>query len=242
LIASSGIREKVGCFLQQSPIHIINMSFWNEEEQARLDKMRSEFLVYKEEASKRMEKIGKRIESFSPPRTSPGNQSLPITEEFNAGSVSTNFMHHIINVKASKDVTMQPDFSKGISSPDGRVVGGGVAGILVAASPVQFGVNSRVLPSNQLESKPKKLKNGSGRPRESLSLYQEGAENIKGVLKQKVKEKEEGMEQRLKEQCMIFTWFQKRGKKHRSLCLGFYRWIGVHNCAVRAPHCRMYQG
>jgi hypothetical protein len=73
--------------------------------------MRSEFLAYKEEASKRMEKIGKRIESFSPPCTSPGSQSLPITEEFNTGSVGTNFMHHIINVKASKGVTMRPDFS-----------------------------------------------------------------------------------------------------------------------------------
>jgi hypothetical protein len=99
------------------------------------------------------------------------SQSLPITEEFNVGFVGTNFMPHIINVKAGKDVTMQPDFSRSISSPDGRVVGGGIAGILVAASPVQFGVNSRVLPSNQLEPKPKKLKNGSSRPRESLSLY-----------------------------------------------------------------------
>jgi hypothetical protein len=66
LIESSGIRAKVDCFLQQSPIHIITMSFWNEEERARLDKMRSEFLAYKEEAIKRMEEIRKRIESFSP--------------------------------------------------------------------------------------------------------------------------------------------------------------------------------
>jgi hypothetical protein len=50
LIASSGIRAKVDCFLQQSLIHIITMHFWNEEERARLDKMRSEFLAYKEEA------------------------------------------------------------------------------------------------------------------------------------------------------------------------------------------------
>jgi len=100
---------------------------------------------------------------------------LSITEEFNAGFVDTNFMPHIINVKADKDVMMQPNFSGGILSPDGCVVRGGVVGILVAASPVQFGDNNRVLPSNQLEPKPKKLKNGSGRPRESLSLYQEGA-------------------------------------------------------------------
>jgi len=75
LIVSSGIRAKVDCFLQQSPIHIITMSFWNEEERARLDKMRSEFFAYKEEASKRMEEIRKRIESFSPPRTSLATKS-----------------------------------------------------------------------------------------------------------------------------------------------------------------------
>jgi hypothetical protein len=112
------------------------MSFWNEEERARLDKMRSEFLAYKEEASKRMEEIRKRVESFSPPRTSPVSQSLPLTEEFNAGFVGTNCMPHIINVKVGKDVTIQPNFSGGISSLDGRVVGGGIAGILVAASPM----------------------------------------------------------------------------------------------------------
>jgi hypothetical protein len=32
LIASSGIRARVDCFLQQSLIHIITISFWNEEE------------------------------------------------------------------------------------------------------------------------------------------------------------------------------------------------------------------
>jgi hypothetical protein len=51
------------------------MSFWNEEERARLDKMLSEFLAYKEEVSKRMEEIRKRIESFSPPHTSPATKS-----------------------------------------------------------------------------------------------------------------------------------------------------------------------
>jgi hypothetical protein len=138
--------------------------------------------------------------------------------------------------RVGKDVTMQLDFSRGISSPDGRVVEGGVAGILVTASPVQFGVNRRVLPSNRLEQKPNKLKNRSGISREFVSLYQEGAENIKGVLKQKVKEKEEGMEQRLEEQGVIFAWFRKREKKHKSLCLGFYRWIGVHNWGPSLPH------
>ncbi|XP_062155822.1 AT-hook motif nuclear-localized protein 1-like [Alnus glutinosa] len=143
--------------------------------------------------------------------------------EFNACSVGTNFMPHIINVNTGEDVTMkvisfsqqgpraicilsangvisnvtlrQPDSSGGtltyegrfeilslsgsfiptetqgtrsrsggmsvsLASPDGRVVGGGVAGLLVAASPVQVVVGS-FLPSNQLEPKPKKLKNES---------------------------------------------------------------------------------
>lgn len=94
-----------------------------------------EFLAYKEEASKRMEEIRKRMESFFPPRTSPTSQSLPITGESNAGSVGTNFMPHIINIKPTEDVTMSPEFSGDNSSPDGRVVKEGVAGILVAASP-----------------------------------------------------------------------------------------------------------
>jgi hypothetical protein len=77
LIASSGIRAKVDCFLEQSSIQIITMPFWNEEERARLDKMWLEFLAYKEEASKRMEEIRKRMESFSPPRTSLASQAPP---------------------------------------------------------------------------------------------------------------------------------------------------------------------
>jgi len=113
-------------------------------------------------------------------------------------------MPHIINVKATEDVTMQPDFPGDVSSLDGRVVKEGVAGILVAASPMQLGVNDRVLPRNQLESKPKKLKNGSGRPREFLSLYPEGAENIKGVLQQIVKKKEEDRKQGLEEHGVFF--------------------------------------
>jgi hypothetical protein len=114
-------------------------------------------------------------------------------------------MPHIINVKATEDVTMPPDFSGDISSPDDRVVKEGVAEILVAVSPVQFGINNRVLPSNQLEPKPKKLENGSGKPREFLSLYPEGAENIKGVLQQIVKKKEEETKQGLEEHGVIFT-------------------------------------
>ncbi|RYR71028.1 hypothetical protein Ahy_A02g005333 [Arachis hypogaea] len=47
--------------------------------------------------------------------------------------------------------------SVSLASPDGRVVGGGVAGLLVAASPVQVVVGS-FLPSNQQDQKPKKPK------------------------------------------------------------------------------------
>jgi hypothetical protein len=57
-------------------------------------------------------------------------------------------MPHIINVKAIENVTMPPNFFGDISSPDGLVVKEGVAGILVAASLVQFGINNRVLLSN----------------------------------------------------------------------------------------------
>ncbi|XP_057773548.1 AT-hook motif nuclear-localized protein 1 [Salvia miltiorrhiza] len=47
--------------------------------------------------------------------------------------------------------------SVSLASPDGRVVGGGVAGLLVAASPVQIVVGS-FLAGNQLEQKTKKQK------------------------------------------------------------------------------------
>ncbi|WCJ22847.1 AT-hook motif nuclear-localized protein 1 [Euphorbia peplus] len=47
--------------------------------------------------------------------------------------------------------------SVSLASPDGRVVGGGVAGLLVAASPVQVIIGS-FLPSNQQEQKQKKVK------------------------------------------------------------------------------------
>ncbi|GAB2274091.1 hypothetical protein Dimus_008861 [Dionaea muscipula] len=47
--------------------------------------------------------------------------------------------------------------SVSLASPDGRVVGGGVAGLLVAASPVQIVVGS-FLALNQHEQKPKKQK------------------------------------------------------------------------------------
>lgn len=44
-----------------------------------------------------------------------------------------------------------------LASPDGRVVGGTLAGLLTAASPVQVVVGS-FLPSNHQEAKPKKQK------------------------------------------------------------------------------------
>ncbi|KAK4435155.1 AT-hook motif nuclear-localized protein 1 [Sesamum alatum] len=47
--------------------------------------------------------------------------------------------------------------SVSLASPDGRVVGGGVAGLLVAASPVQIVIGS-FLAGNQLEQKTKKHK------------------------------------------------------------------------------------
>ncbi|KAL6556842.1 AT-hook motif nuclear-localized protein 1 [Orobanche hederae] len=47
--------------------------------------------------------------------------------------------------------------SVSLASPDGRVVGGGVAGLLIAASPVQIVVGS-FLAGNQLEQKTKKHK------------------------------------------------------------------------------------
>ncbi|XWS49026.1 hypothetical protein CRYUN_Cryun13aG0128200 [Craigia yunnanensis] len=47
--------------------------------------------------------------------------------------------------------------SVSLASPDGRVVGGGIAGLLVAASPVQVVVGS-FLAGNQHEQKPKKQK------------------------------------------------------------------------------------
>ncbi|KAK4267765.1 hypothetical protein QN277_024502 [Acacia crassicarpa] len=53
--------------------------------------------------------------------------------------------------------------SVSLASPDGRVVGGGVAGLLIAASPVQVVVGS-FLPSNQQDPKPKKTKSDYAPP------------------------------------------------------------------------------
>lgn len=51
--------------------------------------------------------------------------------------------------------------SVSLASPDGRVVGGSVAGLLVAASPVQVVVGSFLPGGNQNDQKPKKPKNDS---------------------------------------------------------------------------------
>ncbi|KAK7349631.1 hypothetical protein VNO77_07148 [Canavalia gladiata] len=53
--------------------------------------------------------------------------------------------------------------SVSLASPDGRVVGGGVAGLLVAASPVQVVVGS-FLPSSQQDQKLKKAKSSDYAP------------------------------------------------------------------------------
>ncbi|KAF8086813.1 hypothetical protein N665_0612s0033 [Sinapis alba] len=46
-----------------------------------------------------------------------------------------------------------------LASPDGRVVGGGVAGLLVAASPIQLVVGSFIAVTNQQDQNPRKQHN-----------------------------------------------------------------------------------
>lgn len=65
--------------------------------------------------------------------------------------------------------------SVSLASPDGRVVGGAVAGLLVAAGPVQVVVGS-FLPGNQQEQKPKKQK------AESIAAIVTPAPSIVGVI------------------------------------------------------------
>ncbi|KAF2313171.1 hypothetical protein GH714_009591 [Hevea brasiliensis] len=96
--------------------------------------------------------------------------------EWVACSVGANFTPHILTVNAgegrfeilSLSGSFMPSESGGtrsrsggmsvsLASPDGRVVGGGVAGLLVAASPIQVVVGS-FLAGNQHEQKPKKQK------------------------------------------------------------------------------------
>lgn len=73
--------------------------------------------------------------------------------------------------------------SVSLASPDGRVVGGAVAGLLVAAGPVQVVVGS-FLPGNQLEQKPKKQK------AESIPAIVTPAPSIVGVIPVNNAEKE----------------------------------------------------
>jgi hypothetical protein len=53
--------------------------FLGAEQQAGLEKMRLDFLVWKDKSSKHMEEHVRRIKSFFLLRTSPAGQSLPIT-------------------------------------------------------------------------------------------------------------------------------------------------------------------
>ncbi|XP_021735998.1 AT-hook motif nuclear-localized protein 1-like [Chenopodium quinoa] len=72
--------------------------------------------------------------------------------------------------------------SVSLASPDGRVVGGGVAGLLVAASPVQIVVGS-FLAGNQHEQKPKKQKSEyiiSGPPASTVHFSNTGMQDNYG--------------------------------------------------------------
>jgi galactokinase len=52
---------------------------WNEDERAKIEKMQSEFIVWKEKSNKKMEEHMRNIESFYTPSPAPASQSLPIT-------------------------------------------------------------------------------------------------------------------------------------------------------------------
>ncbi|XP_042024779.1 AT-hook motif nuclear-localized protein 1-like isoform X2 [Salvia splendens] len=113
--------------------------------------------------------------------TSAAKVQMPVMEAESMGewvscSVGANFTPHIITVNAGEGrfeiLSLTGSFmpsetggmrnrsggmSVSLASPDGRVVGGGVAGLLVAASPVQIVVGS-FLAGNQLEQTTKKQK------------------------------------------------------------------------------------
>jgi hypothetical protein len=61
--------------------------FWNEDEQAKIEKMQSEFIVWKEKFNKKMEEHMRKIESFYTPSPAPASQSLPITPTPQAATV-----------------------------------------------------------------------------------------------------------------------------------------------------------
>ncbi|XP_058104672.1 AT-hook motif nuclear-localized protein 1 [Magnolia sinica] len=71
--------------------------------------------------------------------------------------------------------------SVSLASPDGRVVGGGVAGLLVAASPVQV-VVGHFLPNNQQEQKPKKpkIESTSATPTSPFTISSANMDNAYG--------------------------------------------------------------
>uniref|UniRef100_A0ACD5WV49 Uncharacterized protein n=1 Tax=Avena sativa TaxID=4498 RepID=A0ACD5WV49_AVESA len=79
--------------------------------------------------------------------------TLTYEGRFELLSLSGSFMPTESNGARSRSGGM----SVSLASPDGRVVGGGVAGLLVAASPVQIVVGS-FLPSYQTEPKQKKAR------------------------------------------------------------------------------------
>ncbi|PPS03661.1 hypothetical protein GOBAR_AA16993 [Gossypium barbadense] len=79
--------------------------------------------------------------------------TLTYEGRFEILSLSGSFMPNDTGGTRSRSGGM----SVSLASPDGRVVGGGVAGLLVAAGPVQVVVGS-FLAGNQHEQKPKKQK------------------------------------------------------------------------------------
>ncbi|MBA0709780.1 hypothetical protein Goshw_027974 [Gossypium schwendimanii] len=82
--------------------------------------------------------------------------TLTYEGRFEILSLSGSFMPNDTGGTRSRSGGM----SVSLASPDGRVVGGGVAGLLVAAGPVQVVVGS-FLAGNQHEQKPKKQKDES---------------------------------------------------------------------------------
>ncbi|XP_045798623.1 AT-hook motif nuclear-localized protein 7-like [Trifolium pratense] len=79
--------------------------------------------------------------------------TLTYEGRFEILSLSGSFMP----TESQGTISRSGGMSVSLSSPDGRVVGGGVAGLLVAATPVQVVVGS-FLPSNQQDQKTKKPK------------------------------------------------------------------------------------
>ncbi|XP_018452758.2 AT-hook motif nuclear-localized protein 1 isoform X1 [Raphanus sativus] len=78
--------------------------------------------------------------------------TLTYEGRFEILSLSGSFMPNDIGGTRSRTGGM----SVSLASPDGRVVGGGVAGLLVAASPVQVVVGSFLAGKDQEDQKPKK--------------------------------------------------------------------------------------